>query len=55
MDAARFSETLIHLTTAQYRNTEEGHHPVKNRRQVPKNYKNVQADFLNYFSIELKK
>jgi hypothetical protein len=36
MEAARSSETLIYLTTAQYRNPEKGHHLIKNRCEVPK-------------------
>jgi hypothetical protein len=55
MEAARSCETLIHLTTAQYRNPEQGHHLIKNHREIPKTYKNVQAGLLNYFAIELKK
>ena len=54
MEAALFSESLIHLTTAQCRNREEGHHPIDNRCEVPKNYKKVQAGLLKYFTIELK-
>jgi hypothetical protein len=55
MEAVRSIDTLIHLTTAQCRNPEEGHHLIKNRREIPKTHKNVQAGLLNYFTIELKK
>jgi len=55
MEAAPSCETLIHLTTAQCRNPEEGHHLIKNRREIPKTYKILQAGLLNYFTIELKK
>ena len=46
---------FLHLHTAQRRNSEEGHHAIKNRSEVPKDYKNVQAGLLKYFVIELKK
>jgi hypothetical protein len=55
MEAARSCETLIHVTTAQYRNPEEGHHLIKNHSEVLKTHKNVQTGLLNYFAIELKK
>jgi hypothetical protein len=55
MEAARSSETLIHLATAQCRNPEEGHHLMKNLREIPKTYKNVKVGLLYYFAIELKK
>jgi len=55
MEAVRSSETLIHLTIVQCGNPEGGHHPINNRCEVPKNYKNVQAGSLMYFAIELKK
>jgi len=53
MEAARSSETSIHLTTTQCRNPEEG--LINNRCEVLKNDKNVQAGLLKYFAIELKK
>jgi hypothetical protein len=55
MEAVRYIDTLIHLTTAQCRNPEEGHHLIKNRCEIPKTYKIVQAGLLTYFTIELKK
>jgi hypothetical protein len=55
LEAALFSETLLHLTTVQCRTPQEGHHPINNRCEVAKNYKNEQAGLLNYFVIELKK
>jgi hypothetical protein len=43
MEAAQSSETLIHLTTAQRRKPEEGHHLINNHSEVLQNYKNLQA------------
>ena len=54
METALSSESLIHLTTAQCRNTEEGHRLINNRCEVLKTYNNVQAGFLYSFAIELK-
>jgi hypothetical protein len=55
MEAAQSSETLTHITTAQYRNTEEDHHLINNRCEVLKTYENLQACLLKYFAIELRK
>jgi hypothetical protein len=55
MEVTRFSETLILLTIVQCGKPEEGHHLIKNRCEIPKTYKIVQAGLLNYFTIELKK
>ena len=55
MEAVASTIMFLHLHTAQRRNSEEGHHAIKNRSEVPKDYKNVQAGLLKYFVIELKK
>jgi hypothetical protein len=55
MEAAIFSETSVHLTTAQCRNPEEGHDPINNRCENLKIYKNIHTDLFKYFAIELKK
>jgi hypothetical protein len=49
METERFSETLIHLTTAQCRNQEEGHNLVSNCREVLKTYIKITGRFALLF------